>query len=161
MNIPRRLVAISALSLALLSGARAEDPAPATPAADTPAPAASAPDPRTMTDREILNKTPVLTAEELQKVLFSPSWSYVTGDGLNFNFELQNPFRDKDLLGLVINVSFKDPVTNKPVTYDAIIRVTCGPLGSESGRCRLYRQPYDEKDERVVTLKEVHYRPAQ
>jgi hypothetical protein len=111
-----------------------------------------------ITDAVVINKYPVLTGDEMKRVLFKASMpENISPRGVNW--ELHNPFRDKVIAGFIVTVEYKPTGADKPVSLDLFIRTACGPLQSADGQQGCYNAEEAMKSSPVIKLKEVHYAP--
>lgn len=108
-----------------------------------------------VSDYEVLNKYPSLSEGELKQVLFTGSVpTNVAPRGVTW--ELHNPFRDKSVAGIVINVEWKSP-SNQTISLDLFIRADCIPLSSASGHEAFFKAEEATKADPRISLKEVRY----
>lgn len=105
-------------------------------------------------------KYPALTDVELKQVPFkaslperdSPNGAYVS---------LHNPFRDKIVAGIVLEISYKKPSSDKPTVLELYLQMNCGPLQSAGNQLSFFEADEARKAGATITLKEVHYLPPE
>jgi hypothetical protein len=74
---------------------------------------------------------------------------------------LHNPFRDKVIAGVVLEIAFKQGPDEKPTVLNLFIRLSCNPLQSEYGAENLFNAHEAREAKAIITLKEVHYYPEE
>jgi hypothetical protein len=110
-------------------------------------------------DDDVLNKLPVLTPDLMKQV---PFLAHIEDNGLPLFVQLHNPFRDKTIQGVVLNITGKDTATGKDVNIDVFVRLLAGPLNLGINSHGLFMGDVLSKPESntVITLKEIHYSQA-
>lgn len=108
-----------------------------------------------VSDYEVLNKYPTLSEGELKQVLFTGTVpENISPRGVSW--ELHNPFRDKSVAGLVINIEWKSPA-NQTISLDLFVRTNSIPLSSASGHEAFFKAEEAMKANPRISLKEVRY----
>jgi hypothetical protein len=72
--------------------------------------------------------------------------------------EIHNPFHDKTIRGIVINVAGKDPSSGEQINFDLFVPMGAGPLQDGQNQVVPFKLDSLNKPQSntVVTLKEVH-----
>lgn len=107
-------------------------------------------------DIKLLRTYPKMSAEESKQLLFSAR-IYTNPEVVSFN--IHNPFRDRVIAALVMEVSYKRPGEEKPVEYEILAHISCGPLQSMGGQENCFNANEAAKFNPTISLKEVYLEP--
>jgi hypothetical protein len=100
-------------------------------------------------------KYPSLNDEALKQVPFK---AYLPENMDRVCYELHNPFRDKAVAGIVLQVTFKEASAETPTVIELFVASNCGPLESTSGQPGCFKAEA-RKAGAQIALKEVYYVP--